>query len=135
MTSISRLRPGLTLVASLLACAAAQAQPAQSAPAPANQAPASAPVAPSAKAPSQGEAHALQLFKLLDANGDGRISRAEAEVAIRLKPSLAELFERTDTNHDGYLTQDEIRAEAARQKAERQARHAREAPAGAMSRP
>lgn len=73
---------------------------------------------------------------MLDADGDGRISRAEAQVAIRIKPSLAELFERTDTNHDGYLTQDEIRAEAARQRAERQARRQREATAaGTMSRP
>ena len=93
--------------------------------------------ATAAQTPGKGEALALRLFKLLDANGDGRISRAEADVAIRIKPSLAELFERTDTNHDGYLTQDEIRAEAARQRAERQARREREAAAaaGAMSRP
>ena len=126
MTPISRIRLGLTLAASLLACVTALAQPAP--PAPATKEPA----APSAKAPSKGEAQALQLFNMLDANGDSRISRAEAEVAIRLKPSLADLFERTDTNHDGYLTQGEIRAEAARQKAER---HAREAPAGVTSRP
>ena len=90
---------------------------------------------PPAKPPSKGEAQALQLFNMLDANGDGRISRAEADVAIRLMPSLADLFERTDTNHDGYLTQDEIRAEAARQRAERQARRAREAAPAAVSRP
>ena len=116
MTLPARL--SLPLLACLLLPAAAPAQPAQAAttPAPAKAAP-----------PSRGEAQALQLFKLLDANGDGRISRAEAEVAIRLKPSLAELFERTDTNHDGYLTPDEIRAEAARQRAERQARREREA--------
>ncbi len=117
MTLPSRLSLPL-LACLLLPTAAAQAQTAQAAaiPAPAKSSP-----------PSRGEAQALQLFKLLDTNGDGRISRAEAAVVIRLKPSLAALFERTDTNHDGYLTPDEIRAEAARQRAERQARREREA--------
>ena len=103
------LRLALPLLLSLLPPVAAWAQTTPPAPA----APA-APTAASAKPPSAGESQALQLFKLLDTNGDGRVSRAEAEVAIRLKPSLAELFRRTDTNGDGYLTQDEIRAEAAR---------------------
>ncbi|HOV19376.1 EF-hand domain-containing protein [Ottowia sp.] len=115
------LRLALPLFASLLLPAAALAQQAQAA----------TPAAPAqASAPGKGESQALQLFKLLDANGDGRVSWAEAQVAIRLKPSLAELFRRTDTNGDGYLTQDEIRAEAARQRAERLARREREAQAG-----
>ena len=119
------LRLALPLLLSLLPPVAAWAQTTPPAPA----APA-APTAASAKPPSAGESQALQLFKLLDTNGDGRVSRAEAEVAIRLKPSLAELFRRTDANGDGYLTQDEIRAEAARQRAERLARREREAQAG-----
>ena len=115
------LRLALPLFASLLLPAAALAQQAQAA----------TPAAPAqASAPGKGESQALQLFKLLDANGDGRVSWAEAQVAIRLKPSLAELFRRTDTNGDGYLTQDEIRAESARQRAERLARREREAQAG-----
>ncbi|MBS0500618.1 MAG: EF-hand domain-containing protein [Burkholderiaceae bacterium] len=126
-----RLRAAAALLTGALAGAAALAQSAPNAP----SAPA-APPATAARTPSRGEAQALQLFNMLDADGDGRISRAEAQVAIRIKPSLAELFERTDTNHDGYLTQDEIRAEAARQRAERQARRQREATAaGTMSRP
>ena len=131
MTSMFRLRAAAALLPGALAGAAALAQSAPNAP----SAPA-APPATAARTPSRGEAQALQLFNMLDADGDGRISRAEAQVAIRIKPSLAELFERTDTNHDGYLTQDEIRAEAARQRAERQARRQREATAaGTMSRP
>ena len=129
MTWMFRLRAAAALLAAALAGAAALAQSAPSAPA-------TTPPATAARTPSRGEAQALQLFNMLDADGDGRISRAEAQVAIRIKPSLAELFERTDTNHDGYLTQDEIRAEAARQRAERQARRQREATAaGTMSRP
>ena len=111
------LRLALPLFASLLLPAAALAQQAQAA----------TPAAPAqASAPGKGESQALQLFKLLDANGDGRVSWAEAQVAIRLKPSLAELFRRTDTNGDGYLTQDEIRKVADRRRAEREARRARE---------
>ena len=134
MTLHFRLRAAAALLIGAFAGGAVLAQSAPSTP-PAT--PAAAPPATAANTPSKGEAQALRLFKLLDANGDGRISRAEADVAIRLKPSLAELFERTDTNHDGYLTQDEIRAEAARAKAERQARRERAAAAaaGAMSRP
>ena len=131
MTWMFRLRAAAAMLTGALAGAAALAQSAPNAP----SAPA-APPATAARTPSRGEAQALQLFNMLDADGDGRISRAEAQVAIRIKPSLAELFERTDTNHDGYLTQDEIRAEAARQRAERQARRQREATAaGTMSRP
>lgn len=77
---------------------------------------------PSASTPGKGEAQALRLFHLLDADGDGRISRAEAALAIRLKPSLAELFRDADANGDGYLTQAEIRAAAERRRAERLAR-------------
>ncbi|MEZ5607422.1 MAG: EF-hand domain-containing protein [Burkholderiaceae bacterium] len=115
MTLTIRIRTAGLLLASGLAASIVLAQTAPTA----ASAPASAAPAQAAKAPGKGEAQALQIFNLLDANGDGRISRAEAEVAIRIKPSLADLFQRTDTNHDGYLTQDEIRAEAARQKAER----------------
>lgn len=72
--------------------------------------------------PGKGEQRALNIFHMLDADGDGRISRAEAALAIRLKPSLAELFRDADANGDGYLTQAEIRAAAERRRAERLAR-------------
>ncbi|TXK29831.1 hypothetical protein FVQ98_07300 [Ottowia sp. GY511] len=63
---------------------------------------------------------------MLDANGDGRVSRKEAEIGFRLRPSLKNDFEQADLNRDGYLTQDEIRSVADRRRAERQARRERE---------
>ena len=83
-----------------------------------------------ARQPGKNEEQALRWFSMLDADGDGRVSWKEAQVGIRLRPSLAEEFKRADLNGDGYLTQDEIRAEAARQRAERLARREREAQAG-----
>lgn len=78
------------------------------------------------KSPSKGEQEALAIFKMLDTNGDGRVSRAEGAWVIRLKPSLADLFREADLNGDGYLTQAEIRTVAERRRAERLARRERE---------
>ena len=50
--------------------------------------------------------HAALGFKALDKDGDGRISRDEAAAA----PRLAQNFDKIDTNHDGYLTPDELKA-------------------------
>ena len=41
-----------------------------------------------------------------DTDGDGRVSRAEAEAASSKKST--EWFDKLDTNKDGYVTQDEI---------------------------
>ena len=79
-----------------------------------------------ARAPGKNEQQALKWFSMLDANGDGRISREEAKVAFRLKPSLAEVFDATDRDRDGYLTQAEIRASADRRRAERTERRQKE---------
>ena len=87
--------------------------------------------APAPKKVSKGEAQALQWFQMLDADGDGRVSRKEAEVGFRLRPSLKKDFEDADLNKDGHLTQDEIRAVADRRRAERQARRERERAAAA----
>ncbi len=54
--------------------------------------------------------HAGKRFQKLDTDGDGRISRAEAQAA----PKLAEHFDAIDANKDGYITPDELAA--ARQK-------------------
>lgn len=100
-----------------------------SAPALAQTAAVAAPRTTNQAAPSQGEVQALQWFRMLDANGDGRISLDEAQVAFRLQPSLREYFKAADLNGDGYLTQQELRTVAERRRAERQARRQREAEA------
>lgn len=113
----------ITLCASVLLAAQAQAQT-------------NTPTPPSATDPakpiqvsSKGEQQALNIFNMLDANGDGRISRDEAKVGFRLRPSLEADFKAADINGDGYLTQQEIRAAADRRRAERKARRQREAQA------
>ena len=80
-----------------------------------------------ARQPGKNEEQALKWFSMLDADGDGRVSWKEAQVGIRLRPSLAEEFKRADLNGDGYLTQQEIRTVADRRRAERQERRKREA--------
>lgn len=84
-----------------LACTAALATP---------------PTAPAASAPlSKGEIKAMRDFKLLDFNGDGKISRTE----VALFPRLAAAFDEADTHHDNYLSFEEVRAFAVHYRAER----------------
>ena len=53
------------------------------------------------------KAHIEQRFRQADTDGDGRISRAEAEVRL---PRLARHFDRIDADKDGHLTFEEIAA-------------------------
>jgi Ca2+-binding EF-hand superfamily protein len=53
------------------------------------------------------QAKAAERFKHADKDGDGAISRAEAE---KFAPRLAKKFDLIDSNKDGKLTQDELRA-------------------------
>lgn len=48
-----------------------------------------------------------QRFKRADTNGDGAISRAEAQTSL---PRLARHFERVDANKDGQVTREEMAA-------------------------
>jgi Ca2+-binding EF-hand superfamily protein len=52
-------------------------------------------------------AKAAERFRHADTDGDGAISRAEAE---KNAPRLAKKFDLIDANKDGKLTQDELRA-------------------------
>lgn len=71
---------------------------------------------------SKGEIKAMRDFKLLDFNGDGKISRTE----VALFPRLAAAFNDADTNHDNYLSYEEVRAYAVIYRAERDQKRERE---------
>jgi Ca2+-binding EF-hand superfamily protein len=51
-------------------------------------------------------------LKAIDTNGDGKISRAEADAKA---PRLASHFDKLDTNKDGFLSREELAAHAAHQ--------------------
>ncbi|MCW5236380.1 EF-hand domain-containing protein [Verminephrobacter eiseniae] len=103
-------------------CSAAPAQTIQTAPPhqtlQATQAPPEGASPGSPAALTRGEIKAMREFKMLDFNGDGKLSRAE----VRLFPRLAAAFDEADTDHDGYVSYAEVRAFAARYRA----RHERE---------
>lgn len=52
-----------------------------------------------------------QLFKGVDSNGDGKISKEEAEQKV---PDMGANFDMIDTNHDGGLSKKELKDFAAR---------------------
>lgn len=76
---------------------------------------ASAPASGASQPMSKGEAKAIREFQMLDMNGDGKLSRKE----VALIPRLAAAFDDADTNHDNYVTLDEVRAFAIKYRAER----------------
>lgn len=74
------------------------------------------PAAPTTSAPmSKGELKAIREFNMLDFNGDGKLSRNE----VAIVPRLAAAFDEADTNHDGFVTLDEVRAFTIKYRAER----------------
>jgi Ca2+-binding EF-hand superfamily protein len=60
-------------------------------------------------------------FKKIDVNGDGKISKAEAQANA---PRLAEHFDEIDTNKDGFITPDEMKAARAKREAAKAAKAA-----------
>lgn len=65
---------------------------------------------------SKGELKAQREFRMLDFNRDGRLSRQE----VSLVPRLAAVFDEADTDKDGYVSYDEVRAFAAKVRAQRE---------------
>lgn len=53
------------------------------------------------------EGHGMARLKAADTNGDGLISKAEAQAAL---PRLYAHFDQIDTNHDGQISPEELRA-------------------------
>lgn len=108
---------GCILVAALLSsAAAAQPDPAGSAPAPTH---ARRSFFTSNQNRADVPAHVARLFKQLDINGDGFITRDEiatsqAQFEDKMTKSAprrsAKAFDRLDTNHDGQITQADIDA-------------------------
>ncbi len=56
-----------------------------------------------------------QKFIAADSNGDGKLSRDEAQVL----PHIAKHFDDIDSNHDGYITREELRVAHKRMEAVR----------------
>ena len=59
------------------------------------------------KCRAEAQARGRERFKKADANGDGRLSREEAQKGM---PQLARDFDRIDANKDGMVTLDELEA-------------------------
>jgi len=72
---------------------------------------------------SKGEIKAQQQFKMLDFNHDGKLSRSE----VAIIPKLAAAFDETDTDKDGFVTYEEVRAYAIKYRAAREKAKAAEA--------
>ena len=73
--------------------------------------------------PTKGELKAMRDFKMLDFNGDGKLSRTE----VKLFPRLSAAFDDADTNHDNYVSYEEVREFAAKYRAERDRQKAAQA--------
>lgn len=80
-------------------------------------------------APPPGEIKARREFKLLDSNGDGKLSRSE----VKLFPRLSAAFDEADTDGDGFVSYEEVRAFAAKVRAQRDRQKAAQAAAQAAT--
>lgn len=84
---------------------------------------------PNTPNPTKGEAKAQREFKMLDLNGDGKLSRTE----VQLFPRLAAAFDDADTDKDGFVSYEEVRVFAAKYRAQRDQQRAAAQAASAAS--
>jgi Ca2+-binding EF-hand superfamily protein len=70
--------------------------------------------------PQALKARFAERFKQADADGDGALSRAEAEKSM---PRIVKHFDQIDANHDGKITLDEITASMEKHRAEWKQHH------------
>lgn len=121
-----RWAASVCLIASLCGPGLAAAQSAPAAPPPTQGT--GAPTEAQA-GPTKGEIKAMREFQMLDFNGDGKLSRTE----VKLFPRLADAFDDADTDHDGYVSYEEVRGFAAKYRAERARNKAAQAAAPASA--
>lgn len=117
----------LALCAATVLCSAAFAQQPATAKAPAAAAATSGVPDETQPGLSKGEIKAIREFKMLDFNGDGKLSRSE----VKLFPRLAAAFDDADTDRDGFVSYEEVRAFSAKYRAERDRNKAAQAAASA----
>ncbi len=117
--------------ASAASASAADAPPKATAKAPHASAAAEAAQSAASQPLSKGEIKAIREFHMLDFNGDGKLSRKE----VAIIPRLSAAFDDADTNHDGYVTLDEVRAYTVKYRAERDRAKAAAAAASATGSP
>lgn len=113
--SIRSLAMALLPLLPLSLSAYAQTAPAQPSDPSASGATPAAPNPPSNPSPKPHHGEAKQRFLQADSNGDGKLSRDEAQSM----PHLAKGFADIDSDRDGYITRDELRAAHQRMKAAR----------------
>jgi Ca2+-binding EF-hand superfamily protein len=72
--------------------------------------------------PASGHWGEHGVFKSFDTNGDGVVTKEEAQAAANAR--VDKIFADLDTNHDGQITQEEVQAARAARRAEMEAKFA-----------
>ncbi len=126
---LAALALGVAATLAAASASAADAPPKATAKAPHASAAAEAAQSAASQPLSKGEIKAIREFHMLDFNGDGKLSRKE----VAIIPRLSAAFDDADTNHDGYVTLDEVRAYTVKYRAERDRAKAAAAAASAAS--